>query len=228
MNRSMLLHPVIFLLSLVFSVHAQAQFQDTIFKIQLLQNGRIWSDPHLNVKGDPYFFSNDFLDGSVTINHHTFESIRIRYDILNDEIQMPVKEGVLQLNKELVDSFTLYFQNSHHHFINIPSGRYEKLAGYVQVLSPGNPSLIIQYYKKIDRPGIYNVPDYFYQIQRLFVIRKNSVYLIKKKRDFFLVFADEKSKIRTFMRDNKVHLKKSQPESFIPVIRYLNGFPEIR
>jgi hypothetical protein len=94
--------------------------QDTTKENQVLYNGRIWRNLYYMVQGDQFLFSKEFLPGSLSISGKTFPNILLKYDIFSDEILTPIDSGkILQLNKELIDSFSVIFQNKKYRFTKI-------------------------------------------------------------------------------------------------------------
>ena len=86
---------------------------------QVLFTGKEWHNLYTAIKGDQFLFSKDFVPGTVSINGKTYIDISLNYDIFNDEILIPANKGIiLQLNKEIVDSFTLGFDNKIYKFFN--------------------------------------------------------------------------------------------------------------
>ena len=85
---------------------------DTI-DIQILYNGRAWRNLYYKIKGDQFLFSPEFLPGSVTIEGKTFSNLQLKYDIYNDELIIITDNGIiLQLNKEMIDLFSMIFDNN--------------------------------------------------------------------------------------------------------------------
>ena len=73
------------------------------------------------------FFPKSFYR-SRTINGKTFTDIYLKYDIFKDEILTPVDvDGILQLNKEMVGSFSVLFQNKTYRFIKMKEDGYYTL-----------------------------------------------------------------------------------------------------
>jgi hypothetical protein len=195
--------------------------QDTLKENQILFNGRIWKNLYYMVEEDQFLFSRMFLPGSVTIRGKTFENIGIMYDLYKDEILTPVSTGViLQLNKEMVDSFSVRFQNKTHRFARMPDDSLEGLKGYVNVLYRGKTALYIKYNKKINRPKVEGESDAFYQIARIYFVKDSKEYLITGKKDIVKVLDDDKEQVTEFIKKNNLSVSKNEPESFIPVIRY--------
>ena len=90
--------------------------QDTVDENQMLYNGRTWRNLFPLIKENQFLFSKEFLKGSVTMRGKTFSDVMIKYDIFTDEIITPfAPAGMIQVNKQMVDSFSLIFQNKNYH-----------------------------------------------------------------------------------------------------------------
>lgn len=189
---------------------------------QELYNGRIWINRFLMVKGDQFLFSRSFLPGTVTVLGNTFP-VRVRYDILEDEIQLIAGHfGFLQVNKELVDSFTISFNNRDYHFI---SARNDTVAEpvYLNVLYKGNLTLYAQYRKKIDRISSAGEGARFYQENRIYLVKSGVYYQVAGKTELISLLDDKAESIKTWMRKNHVRVRAKDPQSFIPVIRHYDS-----
>jgi hypothetical protein len=198
--------------------------QDTLREDQILYNGKMWRNLYYFVKGDQFLFSKDFLPGSLTINGKSYKNISISYDIYNDEILTPTNHGsILQLNKEMVDSFTINFENKTYKFINTREDSLKGIKGYVNVLYKGKSALYVKYKKEILLLAVDNKYDLFTQINRVYFLKNRIVYQITSKSDFFRILGEDKARIRDFMKKNKLKVSKKVPESFIPVIRYYDS-----
>jgi len=192
---------------------------DTIIENQLLLNGRVWRNLYYMVREDQFLFSKEFLTGSLTMNGKTFNNIKIRYDIYKDEILTPMDSGgILQLNKEMVDSFSILFRNRAYQFVKVDS--LQGLKGYVHVLYKGKSALFVKYIKKIELLAVESKYDEFYQVNQIYFLKNNTLYQISSKKDLLMVFDKDKPQIKDFIKKNKIEISKSIPESFIPVIRY--------
>jgi hypothetical protein len=198
--------------------------QDTLPENQILFNGRVWRNLYYMVKEDQFLFSKVFLPGSLTINGKTFTNISIKYDIYKDEILTPIDSGrILQLNKEMVDSFSIFFQNKTYQFTTMPK---DSLKGYVNVIYKGKAALYIKYNKKIDRLTVEGEYDKFYQVSRIYLVKDNIVHLITNISDLFKVLNEDKAQLKDFIKKNKLMVSKKVPESFIPVIRYYDSISQ--
>ena len=116
------------------TIRSEMTGRDTIRERQILYNGILWKNIYHRIKEDQFLFSNIFLPGTLSINGQTFKNIKIRYDIYSDEIMIPMNlEDIVQLNKEMVDSFTIYFENKVYKFTKLQEEILKGLKGYVNV-----------------------------------------------------------------------------------------------
>jgi hypothetical protein len=197
---------------------------DTFQKHQLLYNGRVWQNLFYQVEGNQFLFSGEFLPGSVTMNGKKFTGISLRYDLYRDEILTPVSPGViLQLNKELVDSFSFIYLHKAYRFKRMQEDLAAGRQGYVRVIYDAKTGLYVKYQKKINRPGQENKRDVFYQLNRLFLMKGNEMYPISGKHDLYKAFQEDKTTLRKFIKENKIRIAVKEPESLVPVIRHYDS-----
>lgn len=201
--------------------------QDTLKENQILYNGRMWRNLYYKVRYDQFLFSNKFLPGTLSINGKSFVDLSIRYDIFKDEIMTPANHGtILQLNKEMVDSFTINFENKSNRFIKIQNDSLKGLNGYVNVLYKGESALYVKYKKEIELLAVDKKYDLFVQTHRIYLLKDNIPYRITRKSDLFQVLKEDKVQIRSFIKKNKIDVSKNKPESFVPVIRYYDSIKQ--
>jgi len=200
--------------------------QDTLKKNQDLYNGKVWTNKHRRINGDPYLFVNYFLPGTVSDNVKTYKNLTIRYDIFSDEITIPVnREEILQLNKEMVDSFTLSFENEVFKFIQIRDtlSRVDGFKGYINVLYQQKSALFIKYIKLIT-PEITDKSDGdFLQTKRIFLVKDGIVSLIGSVNDLYKALNTNKTQVNEFLKKNKLKISRDKPKSFIPLIKYYDN-----
>jgi|WetSurMetagenome_2_1015567.scaffolds.fasta_scaffold01344_10 hypothetical protein len=191
---------------------------------QNLYNGKEWVNRYTAIRGDQFLFSKVFLDGTVTINGKTYSNISLNYDIYNDQLLIPAKRGIiLQLNKEIVDSFTLVLENKTYRFFNTDRDSLQNIKGFVKVLYEGKSSLYVKYKKEIQPLAVEEKYDLFFRTYRVYYVRGNQVDLISSKNELLKVLNDRRDQIKDFLKKNRIKLSKKDPESFVPVIRYYDS-----
>ncbi|HBC78963.1 MAG TPA: hypothetical protein DCZ51_10065 [Bacteroidales bacterium] len=201
--------------------------QDTIVENQILYNGRIWHNLFPLIQDNQFLFSKEFLPASVTIRGRTFPGIMLKYDIFTDEIITPfAPAGMLQLNKLLIDSFSIVFQNKNYHFLRITDGNTALPGGYYNVVYKGKATLYARYSKKIEKLADNNELDKFYQINRIYLEHKGNIYNILGKNDLFRVLDVKMKDVRQFMRENNNRISNEDPSSYLPFLRYHDDLKE--
>jgi hypothetical protein len=201
------------------SVPCGVGLSDTI-ESQILNNGRAWRNLYYKIKGDQFLFSTEFLPGTVTIEGRTFNSLRLKYDIYNDELIMITDHGIIiQINKEMVESFSMVFDNFYN-FKKIEADTLNSLTGYVNVLYDGITSLYIKYRKEILQLAVENKYDMFNQVNRIFVEKNGQIFRVDSKRELLKLLEDQKRMVHSFIRSSKLRISMRNPDSFRPVIEY--------
>jgi hypothetical protein len=198
--------------------------QDTLQKMQVLYKGKLWINKYHRIKEDQFLFSNLFLPGSVYVGTRTFKSLRIKYDIYSDELVTPVTGGeILQLNKEMIDSFTLSFENKLFRFTNVRNDTLTGMKGYIAVLYNAKTSLFVKFKKNILPAPSPQYDGFFSQINLIWFKKDTIVSLIKRPGDLFKVLHEDKMQIQNFISKNKLKVSNRNPESYVPVIKFYDS-----
>jgi hypothetical protein len=198
--------------------------RDTLEENQGLYIGRIWQNLYYLVEEGQFLFSRMFLPGTVTIGGKNFNNVLLKYDIYKDEILTPLDSGgILQLNKEMVDSFSIFFQDRSYRFIRMKEDSTKAAARYFNVLYQGKTSLYLRYSKKIDKTPLQGHDDRFYELVQPYFVKANIIYPIDGKGDLLKILNKEKTPIKSFIKKNRLSISGKEPESFIPVIRYYDS-----
>ena len=198
--------------------------QDTLKEDQILYNGIAWRNLYYMVKGDQFLFSKEFLPGSLTINGEFYKNILINYDIYNDEILTPKNHGsIVQLNKEMVDSFTLVNGGVKYRFVNTQEDSLSVIQGYVNELYKGKCILYVKYKKEIQQLAVDDKYDLFYRTYRIYLLKEGQINQITSKNDLLRLLKDNKDRVKSYIKKNKLKVTKKEPASFIAVIRYYDS-----
>ncbi len=176
------------------------------------------------VKGDPYLFSKEFLNGSVTISGRTFQNNQLHYDIAKDEvIILTNKKLILQLNKELTEAFTLDWNGKTYRFVRFKSDSTSVLNGYMNELYKGKSALYVKHTKKIVEGAVEDKYDGFVESLSIVVVKDGIPYQVRTKRQLLSLFKENKQKLTGYIRSNKLSVKGNDPFTFVPVIEYYDS-----
>ena len=197
---------------------------DTLPENQFFFNGRVWRNYYSMVEEDQFLFSKEFLPGEVIMRGRTYPDVMILYDIFNDEILTPYKPvGILQLNREMVDSFSLLFRNKRYRFIKMNDNTNPDLKGYFNVLYTGKTTLFVKYFKKIEKLEAKGENNKFYQLTHIYLEKDSLIYPVTGKNDLIRIYDEDKKIVSDYIKKNKLRISKSDPESFIPVLRFTDS-----
>jgi hypothetical protein len=204
--------------------------QDTLKENQILYTGKVWTNKYRRMNGDPFLFVNYFLPGTVSINGTTFKNLLIRYDIYSDEIMIPVNsEEIVQLNREMIDSFSIIFENKVHRFIFIPDDTLNSLKdykGYFNVLYNQKSALYIKHNCDISTNITEKSDGEFLRSFKVYFVKDKIAHPIVAKNDLYVVMTDKYLQIKKFIKDNKIKGSKNRPESYLPVIRFYDSLSQ--
>lgn len=196
--------------------------QDTLKESQILYNGRIWRNAYTRIREDQFIFTPDFISGSVAVGGRIFKNVPLKYDIFKDELLTETPHGLmLQLNKEIVDSFSLTYNGRDYLFVR--SDSTSDYSGYINLLYTGKSSFIVKYRKNIELLAVDKKYDQFYLIRKMYLVRDNSINQFSGKLELMRLLVDRKKEVRSFMKKNRIVPSKNNPESFIPVIKYYDS-----
>lgn len=191
---------------------------------QTLFNGRVWRNLYYKVREDQFLFSKSYLPGSVSIDGTTFRNVDLMYDIYSDEIITHTSNGSsLQLNKEMIDSFSLVFNNSNIDFFRTDNDSIKGYNGYINILYKGKSILHVKYKKEIELLAVDRKYDEFYQTHKVYLIRDSVISPFNNRRDLFLLLGEDKAAVKSFIKKNKLFVSVKKPESLIPVIEYYDS-----
>jgi hypothetical protein len=198
--------------------------EDSLQKLQLLYRGVIWTNKYRRFNGDQFFLTPMFIPGTVSINGRTYKNLRIKYDIYSDELIIPLNmEEIIQLNKEMIDSFSLSFENKTYRFINSRNDSISGLNGYCCLLYSGKSALYVKYKKSISTAVTITSDGEFNQITRIYFGEGDLIYPVKSTGDLLKILGGQKEEIRNYISKNKLKVSKNDPGSFIPVIKYYDS-----
>ena len=197
---------------------------DSLQRNQVMYNGRVWRNLYSRVVGNQFLFSGEFLNGTITMADSRFTDVPLLYDIYNDELlSIGSAKTILELNKEMVDSFSLNYQSRDYRFAKIEEDSTKGSYGYVNILYSGKTTLYIKYRKQIALLDVDEKYDRFFETSKIYYIKDGIKHLIRLKHDLLKVMSDHKSEVKNFIRKNNAGIYRKNPDSYVPVVRYYDS-----
>ena len=200
----------------------------------LLVNGKMYLPKNPKINGHPFYYKNQFLIGKTFIKGQLYDNLKLKYDILNDEVilkQNYDNESIVEvvLNYDMLDSFYIYkdiLNTESFPFIKkqIVDG-FESSSGYLQQIYKGKFNVYIRYkklyfplYSEINPLGVFSN-----ETSSIFIYKDSFFHEIKNKRALYSFFKGHKSKIRKFLRKNKIKYKKANNIQLNQLFSYIDS-----
>lgn len=212
------------------SIHQDLIEQDTLKEYQSLYSGKVWKNMYRRINGDQFLFTDYFLDGTVTANGRTYKNLKVKYDIFSDEILIPVDlEEIVQVNKEIIDSFSISYEDRVYRFEKINTDSLNKTNdynGYFRILYKEKSALYLKYSKYIS-PNITDKSDGdFIETDKVWLKKDNIIYPVMSENDLLNALKIDKKTLKNYFRSNKLKYSKKNPESLVPLIRYYDSISQ--
>jgi len=167
-----------------------------------------------------------FLKGSVFFNGRRFDNLDLLYDIYSDELLLrSVSYPVIIMNKEMVDSFILVFDNRNYPVINAGNDSPGVLRGYVNIIYEGPSTLYVKYKKNIQPLAVDGRYDLFHSDHSVYLKKGEEIVAVGKK-ELLNLLEDKRKEIRLYLKSNSLKLRQKDPETYIPVLRYYDSLKE--
>jgi hypothetical protein len=194
------------------------QKSDSVRNNQVLFNGKIWRNLYSRVYGTQFLFSSGFLPADISVKGRTFRNINVKYDIFRDELLAETDNGtIIQMNKEIVDSFSLKYSDLNYHFIRVDS--VSELKGYVNVLYSGESSMYVTYKKLIELLAIDRKQDRFYEKRKMYLVRDGIAEQFSGRSDLLKLFGERKKEVKELIRKNHLQTIRGITSSYVAVIK---------
>jgi len=193
--------------------------KDTALLNQIYYNGKVWIGLYYNVYGTEFIIEDKWYMADITINGIRFDSVELKYDIYNDEVLANYYDKkIIVLNNENIDSFKLYIENRELFFVNLRGN--DELKGHHELIYEGDSKLYRKWKKKRAQFVIEARYDEFQPDNDIIAYINNNIYPVKNRKRLLKAMDDKKSEIKSYIRQEKINIDFSNPETLIPVFRY--------
>ena len=167
---------------------------------------------HKNDVGHPYFFSNDWIKGSIRYEGDAYNNISIQYDLIHDKviIEHPYSFFKLELIDEKINAFTI----QGHTFVKLASDTSKNpqiKAGIFDLLYNGNMKVYAK--RRKDKQEVMDAGSIKYVISeknQYFIYKGGIYYPVKNKSSVLKVLRDRKAVVKKQLSKNKIHFKANR------------------
>jgi hypothetical protein len=175
-----------------------------------------------NIKGHPFFESEQMQEGSISYEGIIYPHIFFWYDLVNDEII--IKDFTSNFNIRLLPEKIRYFSILNHVFIRLVQDSTSDASwknGFYDRLYEGKIMVVAKRKKQINHStNAEEVINWFQQYNNYFIIKDDVYYHITNLKSLLSVFRDKKKEIRKFMEEIKPDYRKQREKTMIEIAGY--------
>jgi len=199
---------------------------DSVFGFDpLLYNGRQYTyRAARSANGNPYLFENGFQKGWITVMDHTFQSLDLNYDIVNQVLLLKYIDHagatiIIEVSESWLSSFGI---GASEFELKQQDGLKPVI---YQVIKKGQVGVQYHWQKELNLENVLSTPVYAFSKAK----RSNSLclngkkYVYEKNRDFLNVFEPViKVKVKNYLKNNKIKVNKSSDNAILALVNYCN------
>lgn len=216
------------ILGILLSLNVNAQefnsYIDSIFGL----NPKLYNGQHnpnnipANIKGQAFFDSPDYKIGTVTINNITYYSIKLNYDIYNQDILINYidrfgSNSIIRLSNLNISRFSIAnkifetFDAENKIFQSIGNGKLKIYYSWQKIIEFKSGSDYRNY--KFSKPII-----------KRYIRINDKLLKYKNNRSFLRCFnIENKNKIKDYIKANKIKVQKASDRKIHNLITYCNS-----
>ncbi|MBE0648775.1 MAG: hypothetical protein IH596_13475 [Bacteroidales bacterium] len=207
----------------LFSQDAARDLDQVYGLDQTLYNGKKYTYFILySTTGHQYLLSPQYSYGSVTIKGTRYDHVFLNYDIFNQQLLLKYldKTGAaitIELSKAWLEGFTMSDKN--FELLHL-----EQEPCFYQVLGKGPLQILYHWRKSLDLETVVGSANYIFKspVRDSFVLKDGQLLRFSSKRSFIKLFdPEQKLAIKSYMRKNKIKIRKSSDLAMAAMIDYI-------
>jgi hypothetical protein len=190
-------------------------------------NARFLINKYPGAKGKPYFETTTDAPGKLVLGKKEYNSIQLIYDIVDQKLNFIVEKSwnngtILELNNQVITRF--YLDNKV--FVNYYELPFLPQSGFYEEIFLGKHLNVYARWSKdyVDRITLQNIGEFTSQKRKLFFEINGKMVDISSRKRFLEIFEEERNKIKSFLKENKIRLFKSNNSDLIKLFSYTDSF----
>ena len=210
---------------------AQKEYLEKAYSLSVgvddgLVNGRTYFPYHYRSKNKPLLFFEKDRTASITMNGRSYDNIFLHYDTFTDEVIFPEIEnkhaqGLYQisLNRDIIDSFVLFFKDDTLTFRNITGnepGSAGISSGFYEIAYDGDTKYMVRHASTVHQKN--GVDEYFYSPSG-YVNTGAGFTRIRSNSQFIKQFGARSAEMKKIMDRYKINVRKSNKNQIISALK---------
>jgi hypothetical protein len=193
-------------------------------------NGRTYFPYHYRSKNKPLLFFEKDRTASITMNGRKYENIILQYDTFTDEVIFPEIEnkhgqGLYQisLNKDIIDSFVLFFKDDTLTFRNITEKEVRGAGlppGFFEIAYDGDSKYVVRHASAVHQKN--GIDEYFYSPSG-YVNTGGGFTRIRSNGQFIKMFGTRSAEMKKIVDRYKINVRKANKNQIISALRLFDN-----
>ena len=193
-------------------------------------NGRTYFPYHYRSKNKPLLFFEKDRTASITMNGRKYENIILQYDTFTDEVIYPEIEnnhgqGLYQisLNKDIIDSFVLFFKDDTLTFRNITENEVRGSGlphGFFEIAYDGDSKYMVRHSSVVHQKN--GIDEYFYSPAG-YVNTGAGFTRIRSNGQFIKMFGTRSAEMKKILDRYKINVRKANKNQIISALRLFDN-----
>jgi hypothetical protein len=200
--------------------NAIRQYEVSLNNQSLLHNGTQYIEPTQVNEHHPFFFSDDWVMGTIEYDGEEFFNVPILYDLTGDKVVTESHNGnEIELIRDKLISFTM----AEHHFIRISNKTNNGLprTGFYDVLYDGPHRIVALRSKSNDqRISEQTVIKDFEEKNRYFIFNNGRYTPANSRSAIVKVLVDEKAALKKYSKKMSLDFQKNREYSLATLAAY--------
>lgn len=203
-------------------VTAQLSFEELVDRSygsdQSLVNGIQFSNQYIRIAGNPYFMDGSYRTGSVCINNHWYDQVRLRYNLYTQKVELEYRAPEGHMNQLItVPEQMPAFRLGDYEFRRMQIG--EDRAAYYLQLSAKQVSCYIGW--TLDALGGGNSERRFSPVERKFWFQQGSEWTAFRDRRSYLnaLPQERKKEFRDLLKAKNFYFNQASTSEVVALIR---------
>jgi len=214
---------------------AQKEYLEKAYSLRVgvddgVVNGRTYFPYHYRSKNKPLLYFEKDRTASITMDGRKYENIILQYDTFTDEVIFPEIEnkhgqGLYQisLNKDIIDSFVLFFKDDTLTFRNITEkevGRASLPSGFFEIAYDGDSKFMVRHTSAVHQKN--GIDEYFYSAAG-YVNTGSGFTRIRSNGQFIKMFGNRSAEMKKIVDRYKINVRKANKNQIISALRLFDN-----
>lgn len=195
-----------------------------------LINGKEYISYYIRSQSKPLLFPKKKRTATLITTSRKYKNLTLQYDTFMDELIYTDTSRTInyafpqiELNKDLVVSFSLYFEDDSMHFSYLREPQCTELnlkEGYYEIAYRGKSEYMIRHHSSFyAREGLNEykyTPENYIRVGKVF-------QKVTGKQNLLKLFGERSGDIKKYLKTNKIHINLAERNDYVSILKYYDS-----